>query len=128
MERSRSKYYIYINHYICVIIIYIFISQYCKSPCSVAYKETWQMTNNYIYIYPICMSHIFPIYFGGPCSWNRARLRSEDLSLALGPGSSSWGRRPRRQLATVSMGDVAAESESDNSEPDLGDLMGFHGI
>ena len=74
------------------------------------------------------MSHIFPIYFGGPCSWNRARLRSEDLSLALGPGSSSWGRRPRRQLATVSMGDVAAESESDNSEPDLGDLMGFHGI
>ena len=65
---------------------------------------------------------VFPIYFGGPCSWTRARLRSEDLSLALGPGSSSWGRRPRRQLATVSMGDVAAESESDNSEPDLGDV------
>lgn len=50
------------------------------------------------------------------------KLRSQDLSLALGPGSSAWGRRPRRQLATVALGDVAAESESDNSEPDLGPL------
>ena len=87
------------------------------------------MTNNYIYIY---IPYVCPIYFPSisvdHVPGTAARLRSEDLSLALGPGSSSWGRRPRRQLATVSMGDVAAESESDNSEPDLGDLMGFHGI
>lgn len=42
----------------------------------------------------------------------------EDLSLVLGPGSSSWGRRPRRQLATVAIGDK--DSDSDGSEPDLG--------
>lgn len=47
-------------------------------------------------------------------------MRSEDLSLALGPGSSSWGRRPKRQLATVAIGDGGVESESEASEPDLG--------
>ena len=74
----------------------------------------------YMCVYNI---HVFPLYFGDPCS-SSVRLRSEDLSLALGPGSSAWGRRPKRQLATVAMGDVAAESESDNSEPDLGHLLG----
>ncbi|CAK9082124.1 unnamed protein product [Durusdinium trenchii] len=46
------------------------------------------------------------------------KLRREDMSLALGPGSSAWGRRPKRQLATVAMEDK--ESDSDASEPDLG--------
>jgi len=50
------------------------------------------------------------------------KMRSEDLSLALGPGSSSWGRRPKRQLATVAIGDGGVESESEASEPDLGPL------
>ncbi|CAK9104702.1 Pentatricopeptide repeat-containing protein At1g62930 [Durusdinium trenchii] len=48
------------------------------------------------------------------------KLRREDMSLALGPGSSAWGRRPKRQLATVAMEDK--ESDSDASEPDLGPL------
>ena len=46
------------------------------------------------------------------------RLRMEDLSLALGPGSTAWGRRPKRQLATVAIEEK--ESDSDVSEPDLG--------
>lgn len=54
-------------------------------------------------------------------------MRSEDLSLALGPGSSSWGRRPKRQLATVAIGDGGVESESEASEPDLGAFGGWKG-
>lgn len=57
------------------------------------------------------------------------RMRSEDLSLALGPGSSSWGRRPKRQLATVAIGDGGVESESEASEPDLGaSVVGRGGV
>ena len=59
-----------------------------------------------LYILTSYMSYVLP------------RIQMEDLSLALGPGSSSWGRRPRRQLATVAIGDK--DSESDGSEPDLG--------
>lgn len=56
-------------------------------------------------------------------------MRSEDLSLALGPGSSSWGRRPKRQLATVAIGDGGVESESEASEPDLGaSVVGRGGV
>lgn len=27
----------------------------------------------------------------------------QDSTIALGPGSATWGRRPRRQLATVAI-------------------------
>eukprot|EP00933_Yihiella_yeosuensis_P014549 TRINITY_DN13006_c0_g2_i1.p1 TRINITY_DN13006_c0_g2~~TRINITY_DN13006_c0_g2_i1.p1 ORF type:complete len:751 (+),score=131.93 TRINITY_DN13006_c0_g2_i1:211-2463(+) len=41
--------------------------------------------------------------------------------LALGPGSPTLGRRPKRQLASVSIED-AAHSDSEGSEPDIGPL------
>lgn len=43
------------------------------------------------------------------------------MSLQLGPGSPLWGRRPKRHLATVQIEDKV-ESESEESEPDLGPL------
>ena len=41
------------------------------------------------------------------------------MSLQLGPGSPVLGRRPKRHLATVQIEDKV-ESESEESEPDLG--------
>ena len=78
-----------------------------------------------MYIYLCCIitsysSDIY-IYIIRRSSWllpSWPRIQMEDLSLVLGPGSSSWGRRPRRQLATVAIGDK--DSDSDGSEPDLG--------
>lgn len=44
-----------------------------------------------------------------------------DDALALGPGSPSWGRRPKKNLATMSLED-APDSDSEGSEVDLGPL------
>eukprot|EP00439_Symbiodinium_sp_Y106_P074710 s1139_g14.t1 len=49
------------------------------------------------------------------------KVKMQDSTLALGPGSSTWGRRPKRQLATVAIEDKV-ESDSEGSEPDLGPL------
>ncbi|CAJ1349115.1 unnamed protein product [Effrenium voratum] len=49
------------------------------------------------------------------------KIRMQDSTIALGPGSATWGRRPRRQLATVAIEDKV-ESEDEGSEPDLGPL------
>mmetsp|Transcript_30472 Transcript_30472/g.70259 ORF Transcript_30472/g.70259 Transcript_30472/m.70259 type:complete len:749 (-) Transcript_30472:163-2409(-) len=52
------------------------------------------------------------------------KIKMQDSTLALGPGSSTWGRRPKRQLATVAIEDKV-ESDSEGSEADLGPLRGM---
>ena len=54
-------------------------------------------------------------------------VQMQDTSQQLGPGSPMWGRRPKRHLATVQIEDKV-ESESEESEPDLGPLRALDQI
>ena len=55
------------------------------------------------------------------------QLALSDYSEKLGPGSPVWGRRTKRQLATVHVEDKM-ETDSEESEPDLGPLRSLEQI
>ena len=55
------------------------------------------------------------------------QLALSDYSEKLGPGSPVWGRRTKRQLATVQVEDKM-ETDSEESEPDLGPLRSLEQI
>lgn len=58
----------------------------------------------------------------------KIKARAPDALQMLGPGSPQWGRRQKRNLATVAQEEELVQSDSEGSEDDLGPLRSIEQI